>query len=243
MKKLSKGKPSTSRLPAKFTNMVILEETESLHKNYCKGDIKNTPLCLITDLKMEKIWKTVKAKQEITLTSEDFFALIEYDCDVREFTISKLEKIEKETNLAMNFYMKKENKRERRAVYHCVVPSENEDFDRINLIVKDRKPFTDDTRIKVTGVVFKDISAKRTTFCKSCDLPFTRFDNFQRHESNETACSTETVIRPVSKEYGREINVPEQLFKAGFILEEHLNFKQTNYACYDIVRVQTSNLA
>ena len=219
--------------------MIILEETKSLSKSCSKGDLPKAPLCLVTGVSMEKIWKTVKAKQEITLTSEDFFALIEYSCDVREFTISKLEQFEKETNLAMNFYMKKENKRECRAVYHCVVPSENEEFDRINLIVRDRMPFTDDSRIKITGVVFKDISSKRTTFCKTCSVPFTRFDSLQRHEDSETACSTETVIRPVSKEYGREINVPEQLFNAGFILEEHLQFKQTHYACYDIVRVQT----
>ena len=65
-----------------------------------------------------------------------------------------------------------------------------------------------------------------------------RIDALQRHESNESACQTETRIIPISKEYGRQKNIPEELLEAGFINLEHLNFRQDKFGVYDIETVE-----
>ena len=202
MRKLSKGKPSTSRLPSRFTNLIVLEDTATLSQSCKKGDLPKAPLCLVTGVPIKKIWETIQVKPEVTLSTSDFYALIEYEGNSKDLTCSKLSTIESQTGMAWNFFMKKRNVRERRAVYNRVWRSKRTDMKQVCLIVTNRTPFTDDTLIKITGIVFKDISAKKTTFCKLCDTPFTRLDSLKRHEENDTACTTETVIKPISKEYG-----------------------------------------
>ena len=55
-----------------------------------------------------------------------------------------------------------------------------------------------------------------------------------RHENNRTACTTGTIVRPKSKAYGKKEDIPAELFKAGFIDECHLGFKQKEFSCFDI---------
>ena len=189
---------------------------------------------------MSKIMQALNGQKEIKITTKDLLSLIDSSLDEREFCCENLESVEAQTGYGINFFIKKENEIEKRAVYNRVYRSEQPELEQLCLLVNSRSAFcTASGTIRVTGSVFKDISHKKTIFCRSCDTPFSRIDSLTRHESNETACQTETIIRPISKEYGAQRNTPAELLAAGFIDEEHLNFCQDNFMCFDIETSET----
>ena len=229
-----------SRLPGQFSNLVVFEETKKLPKTNRTDEMIKSPLCLVSGIDKKKIMEALVGMKEIKITTKDLLNLIGSSLDEREFCCDGLEAVEAETGYGFNFFMKKENEIENRAVYNRIYRSEHPELDQLCILVKSRNAFCTETeKIRVSGLVFKDITQKKTFFCKKCDLPFTRIDNLTRHENNPSACSTETIIRPISKEYGAQKNIPEELLAAGFIDEEHLNFCQDNFCCFDIETSET----
>ena len=229
---MGKGKPSIVRMPKALTNLCLLEETSNLPKNYQKQDIMKAPLCLLRDIKAEKLLNSLKTLQEVSINNKDLAVLLDYSGDLSN--VDNLIFAEEATGYNMNFFMRIANTRERRVLYNRVYRSESSNEKQLNLIVDSRLAFCDDAELSITGIVFKDIGNKKTVVCHQCDETFARMDSFKRHQDNPTACQTGTIVRPKSKVYGKNEDVPQQLLEAGYILPEHLNFKQTNFCVFDI---------
>ena len=177
VKNLSKGRPSITRLPKAFINLVILEETAFLGKTYKSGDLPKSPLCLVRNVAPKKLLNILRPTQEILLSNEDFLSILNYSS--RQFTVDNLPLIEDEIGFALNFFAKIENSRERRSIYSRVFRSESEN-ESLNLLVSSRAAFCDDVDLEITGLVFRDISQKKLAICESCDETFTRSDNLTR---------------------------------------------------------------
>ena len=229
---LGKGKPTTIRAPMQYARMVILEESASLpKKRAAAGDLTKSPYCLVRGVPALKILDCLKNLQEIPISNDDLLALIDYDGDLSN---QNLKTIEEARKISLNFFMKLQNDRERRSLYNRVRRSRAQHATKLNVLVKTRDAFCDNSPILVEGLVFRDIENKKISVCKTCNETFARADHLKRHTDNETACTTEPTIKPKSRTYGASENVPQELFEAGYIDECHLNFKQPNFGCFDI---------
>ena len=219
-------------MPKALTNLCILEETSNLQKTYQKQNIVKAPLCLVRDIKAEILLNSFKTLQEVPITNNDLAVLLDYSGDLR--SADNIIFAEEATGYNFNFFMKIENNRERRVMYNRVYLSESKNEKQLNLIVDSRLAFCEDAELSITGIVFKEIGKKKISICKQCDETFTRMDNLKRHQENPTACQTGTIVRPKSKIYGQKENIPQELLEAGFILPEHLTFRQDSFSVFDI---------
>ena len=234
VQKLSKGRPSVSRLPCQYNNLVVLEECSSLSGSCKKGDMHLASYVLVMNVPSSKILIGLKPRKEINLSSSDFLTLINSKLGSSEFSCKNLVEIENEASFGFNFFIKRSNDLESRAVYNRVWRSSQLNYEQLCILVKSRNPFCSDESIEVTGIVFKDISNKRTLFCTNCLTPCSRPDKLKTHMKNPSACTIETLIKPEFKKYGAKQNIGLELYNAGFIRQEDINFKQDTFGCYDI---------
>ena len=109
---MGKGKPSIVRMPKALTNLCLLEETSNLPKNYQKQDIIKAPLCLLRDIKAEKLLNSLKTLQEVSINNKDLAVLLDYSGDLSN--VDNLIFAEEATGYNMNFFMGIANTRERR---------------------------------------------------------------------------------------------------------------------------------
>ena len=236
---LAKGRPRVKRLPRMYTNLIVLEDTSDLSKSCQKGDMHLSKFCLIRGISMEKVMNILKKTKEISLSTSDFLSLIQ--CDETEIRCDNILEIEKTTKYGLNLYLKITNERERRSVYNRIHRSKSTQLDQLCILVKDREPIVTNSAIEIIGISFKNISERSTIFCDSCDNPFTRKDNLLVHQNNDTACSTSTIVKPVAKQYGSKRDIPRELLEAGYILPEHVNFRQESFSVFDIETTEILN--
>ena len=160
------------------------------------NDMVKSPYCLVRQMPPAKILECIKTMQEIPISNEDLLALIGFD---GELSNQNLRTIEETTKISLNFFMKIQNDRERRSLYNRVRRSRAKFENKLNVLVKTRDAFCDNSPILVEGLVFRDIENKKISVCKTCNETFARADHLKRHTDNDTACTTEPTIKPKSR--------------------------------------------
>ena len=238
VKNLVKSMSQTIRLPAQFHSMIMLEETEHLSGKYSTFEYSKAPYALVRDVAPKDIISSLKTYKYIPLKNEHCLYAI-YGKDVNlELNMQNMEAIEMALEKNLNFYLIRENQREERSIYHKVRKSKSA-FNDVNILIERRQSLIDGSRISRMCLLTIPVSKKDTFICNDCFGGFSRSDNRNRHTNSDTRCQTEPIILAKQKCYGKEIDTAKELYEAGYIDVEHLNFTQRNMASYDIETLET----
>jgi len=239
---LAKSRAYCVRPPSQFTNLIVLEETGCMTSTYADRPYAQAPYCLVDGMTGKQVESALKNQCIIKVRDEmDLYHLLGKSGLDLELNFENLSQIEDTLQRSINFFLIKENERERRTLFHKAYKSKKE-YPALNLVISNNRQLAEsNNRIAIKFLISMDISKKDTFICKQCFGSFSRSDSLHRHDENETACQTEAIAIAKQKCYGGEGKTENELLKAGLIEAEHLEFVQKHYAVFDIETAEELN--
>ena len=162
LRSLAKGVPSVIRLPSRFRNMIVLEETISMRgKKYANAAYTKAPYTLVEDFSAKDILSTLNGQEEIELNDEfDLYTILAQPGLAMNLDMDNLPAIEEVLKRSFNFYIVRRNDREARTLYHRLYTSEHTNYDPIHVVIRSRNPLSDGSHIEAVSYTHLTLPTK-----------------------------------------------------------------------------------